>query len=219
MNNSTKNNLIFSITRIIKLCHPIIPFITEDIWREFLNKGFVSEKMLINSSFPSQIRISKEYDIDQRVTSIKNIIRRIRKTRTELGISPKEMIPVQIIIKDNNLKNDISEHLGLISSMSNVDINIVEQQDNKNEYIDLIDDDYTIYLKIRNMVNVNEEMIRIDKKVSELMKIIDKIEAKLNNKDFIERAPSSIINQNVANKTKIENDILSLKGLRDTLSD
>ena len=219
MNDSTKNNLIFSITRIIKLCHPIIPFITEDIWREFLNKGFVSEKMLINSSFPSQIRISKEYDIDQRVINIKNIIKKIRKTRTELGIAPKKMIHVQLIIKDNSLRNDITEYLSLISSMSNVDINIIEQQNNKNEYIDLIDDDYTIYLKIRNMVNVNEEMTRIDKKVSELMIIIKKIEAKLNNKDFIERAPSSIINQNVANKTKIENDILSLKGLRDTLSD
>ena len=38
MNDSTRNNLIFSIIRIIKLCHPIIPFITEDIWRELLNK-------------------------------------------------------------------------------------------------------------------------------------------------------------------------------------
>ena len=52
--------------------------------------------------------------------------------------------------------------------MSNVDINIIEQQNDKTEYIDLIDDDYTIYLKIRNMININEEMVRIDKKVSEL---------------------------------------------------
>ena len=42
---------------------------------------------------------------------------------------------------------------------------------------------------------------------------------KLNNKDFIERAPSDIINQNISNKTKIENDILSLKSLKKTLSD
>ena len=120
--------------------------------------------MLINSSFPSQIRISKEYDIDQRVINIKNIIRKIRKTRTELGISPKETIHVQIIIKDNDLKNDISDHLGLISSMSNVNISVIEHHNNKSEYIDLIDDDYTIYLKNQNMINVNEEMIRIDKK-------------------------------------------------------
>ena len=219
MNDITKNNLIFSITRIIKLCHPIIPFITEDIWSEFLKKGFVSEEMLINSSFPSQIRISKEYDIDQRVINIKNIIRKIRKLVQSLEFLQKETIHVQIIIKDNDLKYDISDHLDLISSMSNVNISVIEHHNNKSEYIDLIDDDYTIYLKIRDMINVNEEMIRIDKKISELVKIINKIDEKLNNKDFIERALSDIINQNVANKSKIENDILSLKGLRDTLSD
>ena len=57
----------------------IIPFITEEIWKEFYNKNFVSESMLINSSFPSQIRISKEYDIESRVDNIKEIIKKIRK--------------------------------------------------------------------------------------------------------------------------------------------
>ena len=73
MNDATKNNLIFSMIRIIKVCHPIIPFITEDIWKEFYNKNFVTESMLINSSFPSQIRISKEYDIESRVLISKRL--------------------------------------------------------------------------------------------------------------------------------------------------
>ena len=48
--------------------------------------------------------------------------------------------------------------------------------------------------------------------------ILDKINLKLENKSFIERAPSEIINQNIANKNKIENDIISLENLRITLS-
>ena len=49
--------------------------------------------------------------------------------------------------------------------------------------------------------------------------IVNKIDQKLNNQKFIERAPSDIINQNISNRAKIENDILSLRSLRDTLSD
>ena len=86
------------------------------------------------------------------------------------------------------------------------------------EYIDLIDDNYTLYLKIKNMVNVQEEMKRIDKKLKELETVIRKINHKLNNKSFIEKAPSEIINQNISNKSKVENDILSLNNLRKTLS-
>ena len=57
------------------------------------------------------------------------------------------------------------------------------------------------------MINVKEEVIKINKKIQDLATIIDKIDGKLNNKDFIERAPSEIINQNISNKTKLENDI------------
>jgi valyl-tRNA synthetase len=48
--------------------------------------------------------------------------------------------------------------------------------------------------------------------------VINKIDSKLNNKSFIERAPAEIINQNIANRKKIENDILSLESLKNTLS-
>ena len=66
---------------------------------------------------------------------------------------------------------------------------------------------------------VDEFIAKIDKKITDLSGIVNKIDQKLNNKKFIERAPSDIINQNISNKAKIENDILSLRSLRDTLSD
>ena len=69
------------------------------------------------------------------------------------------------------------------------------------------------------MIDAQAELAKIDKKINELNCIIERIDMKLNNKDFIERAPSDIINQNISNRTKIANDVLSLKNLRNTLSD
>ena len=69
------------------------------------------------------------------------------------------------------------------------------------------------------MIDANEEMIKIDKKITDLGSIVNKIDQKLNNRKFIEKAPSDIINQNISNKAKIENDILSLRSLKETLSD
>ena len=168
MNDTTKNNLIFSMIRIIKVCHPIIPFITEDIWKEFYNMGFVTEPMLINSSFPSQIRISKEYDIESRVLKIKDIIKKVRKARAELGIHPKEVIDVKIFVKDTSLLDDISENISLVNSMSNIKIEMVSQEEKNIEFIDLIDDDYTLYLKIRSMIDTQAELTKIEKRIDEL---------------------------------------------------
>ncbi len=216
---TTMNYLIYSIIRILKICHPIIPFITEDIWNNLYDKKLVNEPDLINSKFPSQIRISKEDDIYERVSAIQGVIKKIRKCRTELGVHPKVDISAKIIVKNKVISLDIAENIKLINNLSGIELCIVDDIEfNDHEYIELIDDKFVLYLKIKNMINVKDELNKIENKIMQFKSILDKIDSKLNNKSFIERAPSEIINQNIANRKKIENDILSLESLKNTLS-
>tara|TARA_B100001063_G_C16771952_1_gene562259 strand:- start:857 stop:3592 length:2736 start_codon:yes stop_codon:yes gene_type:complete len=219
MTETTKNYLIYSIIRILKICHPIIPFITEEIWSDLYHKNFVDEPDLINSIFPSQIRISREVDIDKRVNAIQEIIKKIRKTRTELGVHPKVKITSKIIVKNKSINLDITENIKLINNLSGIELSIINDGNfNDHDYIKLIDDKFVLYLQIKNMINLDDELDKIEKKINQLEGIINKIDVKLNNKSFIERAPAEIINQNIANRKKIENDILSLKSLKNTLT-
>ena len=82
----------------------------------------------------------------------------------------------------------------------------------------MIDDKFILYLQIKNMIDIRDELDKIEKKIQQFKAILNKIVLKLNNKSFIERAPSEIINQNISNRKKIENDILSLENLKVTLS-
>jgi valyl-tRNA synthetase len=217
--DTTKNFLIYSIIRILKICHPIIPFITEEIWHELYHKKFVDEPDLINSTFPSQIRISREDDIDLRVTYVKEIIKKVRKTRTELGIHPKVNITSKIVVKDKSIHLDIKDNISLINNLSGIELLIVHNnQSTDDAYIELIDDKFILYLQIKNMIDVRDELDKVEKKIQQFKIVLSKIDSKLNNKSFIERAPSEIINQNISNRKKIENDILSLENLKITLS-
>ena len=216
---TTKNYLIYSIIRILKICHPIIPFITEEIWGNLYHKKLVDEAGLINSKFPSQIRISKEDDVYERVSVIQEIIKKIRKSRTELGVHPKVNIAAKIIVKNEVINLDITENVKLINNLSGIELSIANDIEfDDHDYIELIDDKFVLYLQIKNMINVTDELNKIENKIMQFNDVINKIDSKLNNKSFIERAPAEIINQNIANRKKIENDILSLESLKNTLS-
>ncbi len=216
---TTKNYLIYSIIRILKICHPIIPFITEEIWSNLYHKNLVDEPGLMNSKFPSQIRISKEEDIYERVSIIQEIIKKIRKSRTELGVHPKVNIAAKIIVKNEVINLDITENVKLINNLSGIELSIADDIEfDDHDYIELIDDKFVLYLQIKNMINVKDELNKIENKIMQFKGVISKIDSKLNNKSFIERAPAEIINQNIANRKKIENDILSLESLKNTLS-
>jgi valyl-tRNA synthetase len=219
ISDTTNKFLIYSLIRILKICHPIIPFITEEIWSELFKNKFVSEDSLTNSSFPSQIRISKENDINIRVTDIKEIIKKIRKTRTELGIHPKNKFKAEIFINDKALSEDIHDNLMLVDNLSGINLSIInDTQTESNDYIEIIDIKFTLFLYIKNMINISDEIIKIEKNIFQLKSVLMKIDAKLNNKNFIEKAPSDIINKNVSNHKKISNEILSLENLRSNLS-
>ena len=112
----------------------------------------------------------------------------------------------------------IGQH-NLINALSGINLSIIDdKKKSSNDFIDLIHDKYTLFLQIKNMIDTSKELEKIEKKISQMRDILTKIDVKLNNKSFIERAPSEIINQNISNKNKIENDILSLENLRSTLS-
>ena len=217
--DTTKKFLIYSLIRIVKICHPIIPFITEEIWSELYKNEFVIEKSLTNSTFPSQVRISKENDTDVRVTDVKEMIKKVRKTRTELGIHPKTKFKVEVLISNQLLSEDILDNIILINNLSGIDLSIInEKEERSNDFIEIIDSKYTLYLYIKNMISISDEIIKIEKNILQLQSVLKKIDAKLNNKSFIEKAPSEIINQNVFNRKKITNEILSLENLKLNLS-
>ena len=218
--DTTKKYLIYSLIRIIKICHPIIPFITEEIWSALYKNQFVSEESLTNSSFPSQVRISKESDIDIRVNDIKEIIKKIRRTRTELGIHPKNKFNVEILINDSVLSEDVADNIMLVNSLSGIDLVIIDKRESEsNDFIEIIDSKFTLYLYIKNMISISDEIMKIEKNILHLESVLKKIDTKLNNKSFIEKAPSEIINQNVSNHKKMSNEILSIKNLKYNLSD
>ena len=217
--NKIKASLIDLMHKSLILFHPILPFITEEIWVNLYHKKLVDEPGLINSKFPSQIRISKEDDIYERVSVIQEIIKKIRKSRTELGVHPKVNIAAKIIVKNAVINLDITENIKLINNLSGIELSIADDIEfNDHDYIELIDDKFVLYLQIKNMINVKDELNKIESKIMQFKGVINKIDSKLNNKSFIERAPAEIINQNIANRKKIENDILSLESLKNTLS-
>jgi valyl-tRNA synthetase len=150
---------------------------------------------------------------------VKEIIKKVRKTRTELGIHPKVNITSKIVVKDKSIHLDIKDNISLINNLSGIELLIVDNnQSTDDAYIELIDDKFILYLQIKNMINVRDELDKVEKKIQQFKSVLRKIDLKLNNKSFIERAPSEIINQNISNRKKIENDILSLENLKITLS-
>jgi valyl-tRNA synthetase len=219
-NEYTKNVLIYTLQIILKLCHPIIPYITEEIWNEMNSLGYTKDQILMNAKFPSQQKIFKDDSIDTEVSLLKEFINKIRKTRSDLNVHPKIEIDIYCFSQDDLVKKFLDNNDSIICSLLKVkNIFINEDSFDINECITVSLENLKIYIPIKKIIDIKTEKERLLKSMVNLKVNLSKIEAKLNNKNFIEKAPSEIIQSNFNKQKFFEKEIASVKDLLECLSD
>ena len=178
------------IKKILLLLHPISPFISEEIWNHLKDKD---DRDIIISQWPSTNSRVKSYDVDS-IKDFKEIVTSIRTIRSELNIAPSKKIDIIVSVKSDSEINAINHYRHLISKLSNIDkIDLgikIEKPSNSAIAVCRIAE---IYIPLGELVDKKEEILKLNKRLSELDKLIVSIEAKLSNKHFIDKAPEKVV--------------------------
>ena len=218
-NEYSKSFLLYTLQIILKLCHPIIPYITEEIWSEMYKLDYTKESLLMNSKFPSQQKIFNDIEIEREIEIVKDIINSIRKTRSDLNIHPKTLLDIYCISDRENLLANIKNNKNIIHSLSKVkSINYEIDSEAIKDCITVSVRDLIIYIPIKDTVNVDDETNRLRKKINEIESALIKVNNKLDNKNFIEKAPSNVIKENTDKQKVYQQELIDLKNLLDKLS-
>ena len=218
-NEYSKSFLLYTLQIILKLCHPIIPYITEEIWSEMYKLDYTNESLLMNSKFPSQQKIFNDIEIEREIEIVKDIINSIRKTRSDLNIHPKTLLDIYCISDKENLLANIKNNKNIIHSLSKVkSINYEIDSEAIKDCITVSVRDLIIYIPIKDTVNVDDETNRLRKKINEIESALIKVNNKLDNKNFIEKAPSNVIKENTDKQKIYQQELIDLKNLLDKLS-
>ena len=218
-NEYSKSFLLYTLQIILKLCHPIIPYITEEIWSEMYKLDYTKESLLMNSKFPSQQKIFNDIEIEREIEIVKDIINSIRKTRSDLNIHPKTLLDIYCISDKENLLANIKDNKNIIHSLSKVkSINYEIDSEAIKDCITVSVRDLIIYIPIKDTVNVDDETNRLRKKINEIESALIKVNNKLDNKNFIEKAPSNVIKENTDKQKVYQQELIDLKNLLDKLS-
>ena len=187
-----------SFEKILKLWHPFMPFITETLWKE-LGK----EKMLIIEAWPikeipmtaGEMMGKRTYDFE----FIKGIIISIRNARTEHKIDPNKKIKVIIDTKNMpaHIAELITEQKHLIKSLRTGICELEIKRDGKKvkNSIHRAVTGINIYIPMEGLIDIEKEKIKYQKETDNLEKYIAGVENKLKDKNFLEKAPENIINQ------------------------
>ena len=190
--SAQKNLILFNLRDILKnillLLHPIMPFITEEIY----NDMFAEKKFLQDNSYPKSKNFLTNSDVEN-INWMIEIVSAVRKTRSEIGVQPNKEIDL-IITGENEKDKLFFDNLScLIMSLAKIK-NISFGGENKNNnYYTCVSNNLKLLIPSSDLINIESEIDRLTKEKSKYIAQATGIESRLSNSDFINNAPGHIV--------------------------
>ena len=190
----TKNNLIKMLDAILRMLHPTIPFITEEIWQSLTEEN--NNKSIMKTDFPSSKNWNADTEIAANTEWLKNFVSSVRQIRSEMTISPKQSIKIIVDDASNSDTKRLKLFESFISNMGSVESIIHKEgpDDLPKSAIALLKG-MKIYIPLEGLVDIEEEKARLQKKLSNLNQDLKSVKNRLSNDAFVEKAPKEVVDE------------------------
>ena len=194
MKRGTRRTLIHVLDRILKLLHPIMPFITEEIWQRMTKLTSENTETIMLSRYPLVEEQLINKDVEDEIDWLKKMIQSIRTIRSEMSISPAKLIPLNMRNVSPAMKERLQKYLQTLMLLSKLTyVHCLNDSEHSPVSASAVVGDIELLIPMAGLIDKEAELNRLEKELAKLDKDISFSEGKLNNPTFTDKAPTEII--------------------------
>ncbi len=212
LKRGTRRTLVHVLSQVLKLLHPIIPFITEALWQRITKITSDNSETIMLCAYPQiephLIHPTAETEFEW----VKAMIQAVRTLRSEIGISPAKPVPIILCHLDADLKQKVQQYQNILQTLGKISqIDVETEQDKQAVYASTLVGTLEILIPMSGLIDKQAELARLDKELAKLDKDIEYAQNKLNSSDFRDKAPTDLI---ASVEEKLQQTYLSVEKLR-----
>jgi len=202
--DSTRAAALWTLKQVLinalKLMHPFMPFITEELFTAIQDK----EESIMVSQWPVYREEWNYKENEMEIDAIKEAVRNIRNIRAEMNVAPSKKVHV-FVVSENDEVRGIFEHSKVFFKTLGHASEVTVQTDKEGigeDAVSVVIKDATIYMPLAELVDFAKEIERLEKEKSKLEKEVDRVVKKLVNQGFVAKAPANVIEEEKAKEEK-----------------
>jgi len=189
--------LSYVLVGSLKLLHPFMPFITEEIF----SKLPTGEKSIMISQWPEYSPDLDFADAEKQMQIIMDAIRSVRNIRSQMNVVPSRKAKVIIVASDTSLFDGCGTYFEKLASASETVVTDTKDGIDDNA-VNVVVEGATIYIPLDDLVDREKEIERLEKELKTLQGEIKRVEGKLSNQGFVSKAPAKVIEEEKAKGEK-----------------
>jgi valyl-tRNA synthetase len=193
---------------LLKMLHPFMPFITEELWQHIYDRQEGASIMRDSLSLPAPTEADNQ--LAAQIESVKQIVSGVRMVRSSKNIAPKETLELQVITKVQSSKFNVQSFSAIIAKMANLSaINEVAEKDATASAFMVGTDEFAVPLG--SLIDVEAEIQKMEAQLQHLEGFLAGIKKKLSNERFVQNAPEAVVALERKKQSDSEEKIAALK--------
>ena len=202
--DSTRAAALWTLKQVLinalKLMHPFMPFITEELFTAIQDK----EESIMISQWPTYREEWNYKENEMEIDTIKEAVRNIRNIRAEMNVAPSKKVHVYVVSENEEVRG-IFEHSKVFFKTLGHASEVTVQADKAGigeDAVSVVVKDATIYMPLAELVDFAKEIERLEKEQAKLVKEVERVVKKLANQGFVAKAPAHVIEEEKAKEEK-----------------
>ncbi len=208
----TRHTLVTVLEALLRLAHPLIPFITEEIWQRVAPLAGVEGETIMLQPWPE----SRESAIDEAAESdlewVKQVIVGVRQIRSGMNIDPRRPLPILLADGDETDRRRLDAYSHFITGLGRVEsITWLEPTDPQPESATALVGRMKILIPLAGLIDKEAELARLRKEIEKQEKELQRVTAKLANSSFVEKAPEAVVEKERKKQQAAETALTQLR--------
>ena len=186
---AAQNVLAYVLVEVLKLLHPFMPFITEEIWQALPHEG----EYLMTSKWPEYNKAFRFTAEENAMEAVKDAISAVRARRAEMNVPPSKKAKMIVVTETPELY-EAGKHFIMRLAYANEVVVSKVQPDSIAGMVTVVTHNANVYMPLAELVDFEKELARIAKEKEKAKANLEQIERKLANEGFVAKAPEAVVN-------------------------
>lgn len=220
LQKGTRRTLIRVLETTLRMAHPLMPFITEEIWQQVKTLAGAEGDTIMLQPYPEADASKVDEQATNDIEWLKNVIIGIRNIRGEMNISPGKMLPVYFNNGSPQDKQRLENNQQFLSKLAKLDsVTWLNQGEEAPMSATALVGDMEILVPMAGLIDKDAELARLNKETEKLQKELMKVKGKLNNEKFVSKAPEEVVAKEKSRLEEMETTLSKLNQQQQTITE
>ena len=213
---AARRTLLEVLESLLRLLHPIMPFITEEIWQRLRAYLPVNQRSLMIRPYPQAG--DRDPEAEAEVAWLQTMIQAVRSVRTELNLAPGKPMPVLLQGGDDSDRQRCHQYQTWLSRLARIEsVRWLQDDEQPGQCAAAVAGNLRLLIPLAGLVDIEAEVERLQKRIGKKEQELEQVRKKLDNRKFLDNAPEAVVAKQRDRHAQIEQELAQLGEQRDRL--